>query len=119
MVCICAALLASLPFTSLAVTPKPLASESRKIVPTPNGDPDGPYVGGLDDPTDWENFFWGVAKIGFLGVGMVRLLFPDFETLGGTMKFILAIFGVGFNSFTGLRSFAEAFDLKDIDNDGQ
>ncbi len=119
MVCICTTLLLAIPFTSLAVSPKSFVPEYQKIAPTPNGDPDGAYAGGLDDPTDWENFFWGVAKIGFLGVAVVRLLFPDFETLRGTMRFMLAIFGVGFNSITGLRSFAEAFDLKDIDNDGQ
>jgi hypothetical protein len=117
IVYICATLLISLPFTSLAMSPKPLASESQKIVSTPNGDPDGPYAGGLDDPTDWINFFFGIGWSGFV-FGMIVMIVSA-EEAG-----VLTVFGLSLYTFyfviNGLLSFGEAFDFleKPLERDG-
>jgi hypothetical protein len=107
IVCLCAALLISLPFTSLAMSPKPLALESRKSVSTPNGDPDGPYAGGFDDPTDWINFFFGIGWSGFV-FGMIVIIVTAEEA--GILTIIgLSVYTLYFvlNAFL---SFGEAFD---------
>jgi hypothetical protein len=53
---LCTLFLLGLPFTSVA-------QSSLTIVKNPFNDPDGPYDGGLDDITDWENLIRGIAML--------------------------------------------------------
>jgi len=131
MVCVCVALLISLPFTSLAVTPKPLVPENRIGVPTPdNGDPDGPTEGRLDDPTDWR--YLGRALIYFWTFAIDLVAFSTFlEELNITadeifdanlteieLILMMLFFNGGMLEHFIIGCLVEAFDIWDIDKDG-
>jgi len=107
IVCLCAALLILLPFTSLAISSKTLVPEPGEIVSAPNGDPDGPYAGGFDDPTDWVNFFFGIGWSGFV-FGMIVIIITAEEA--GLLTVIgLSVYTLYF-VVNALLSFGEAFD---------
>ena len=76
-------------------------------------DPDGPYIGGLDDPTDWKALFWGLMGCTFLTFSLKLLLKPEniLQLIGG----ILGSFSTMFNI---LINFCEAFDILEYTMDG-
>lgn len=123
MVCICTSLLLAIPFMSLEVQPKPLLPENRIGVPTPdNGDPDGPFEGGLDDPTDWIYLLSAIGNLLILpgfAYAMYMVIKEVIEGEGSPIGIIwnslilywTMRYGVG-------SSFVEAFDINDIDGDG-
>ena len=122
MVCICAILLLAIPFSSLAVTPKPLVPEIQKITPKPIDDPDGPFAGGLDDPADWINLISSIGNL-FLIPGYLLALsyiISEQQGLQGLPSFIwyclLIYWGVRYGVING---FTDALDLQDPDEDGR
>ena len=123
MVCICTALLMAIPFSSLAAQPSPLVPEQHKIIfPSPNGDPDGPFVGGLDDPTDWINLVAAVGNLMLIPGYLLAISYiisepQGLQSLPSLIWYLLLIYwGLGYGA---LGSFADAFDLRDPDEDGR
>jgi hypothetical protein len=122
LACICTSLLLTIPFTSMAVSPTPLVPEHPKVAPTPNDDPDGPYAGGLDDPTDWINLLSFVGNL-LLIPGYVLVLLDIIserqgpQALPSFIWYLLLIYwGLRYGAFDG---FTDAFDLRDPDEDGR
>lgn len=76
-------------------------------------DPDGPYVGGLDDSTDFSALFWCLAGIVFLAFPLPLLLNPD-----NSLQLIGGILGTITTSYNMIMSFAEAFDMIEYIEDG-
>jgi len=118
MVCICITLLLLLPLTSLAAQPRQLVPKNSPSVPTPdNGDPDGPFVGGLDDITDWTNLVNGIGFLFATGGCLMSLLLVDLEQQND-ISILLNIVLLPLNIRWGFFAFTEAFDMRDVDGDG-
>jgi len=119
LVCLCTALFLGTPLMSLAAQPKPFVLENRKILSTPNGDDDGPYAGGLDDPTDWIYLASFIGNLLIIPSFTMSFLMVTQEkgviSIGFIWNFLILYWTVRFGVF---HSFFEAFDLKDIDEDG-
>ena len=119
MVCLCTALFLGTPFMSLADQPKPFVPAPQKILSVPNGDDDGPYAGGLDDPTDWIYLASFIGNLLILPSFTMSLLMVTQEkgviSIGFIWNSLILYWTVRFGVF---HSFFEAFDLKDIDEDG-
>ena len=118
MVGICTTLLLAIPFTSLAVTPKQLVPEYRKITPTPNDDPDGPYAGGLDDITDWINLLSFIGNLLIIPGFLLTLSYIISEQQGIISLFMNLLFLYWTMRYGVYQGFAEAFDRRDFDEDG-
>ncbi len=120
MVCLCTALFLGTPFTSLAAQPKPFVPEHRQIVSTPNGDDDGPYAGGLDDPTDWIYLISFIGNLLIIPGYLLTLLMVSEEkgliSIGFVWNFMILYWCVRYGVFYG---FVEAFDINDVDEDGR
>ena len=121
MVCLCTALFLGIPFMSLATQPKLFVPETQRILttPIPNGDDDGPYAGGLDDPTDWIYLASFIGNILIIPGYILSLLMVTQESgiisFGFIWNFLILYWGVRYGVFYG---FFEAFDLRDMDEDG-
>ena len=119
MVCLCTALFLGAPLMSLAVQPESFVLENRKILSTPNGDDDGPYAGGLDDPTDWIYLVSFIGNILIIPGYLLSLLMVHQEkgiiSFGFVWNSLILYWCVRYGVFYG---FFEAFDLKDMDEDG-
>ena len=119
MACISIALLVALPLTSLAAPPRPLVPENRRVAPTiPRVDPDGPYVGGLDDPTDWiylASFIGNVFIIPAYLLGLSYIISEQQGLISLIWNVMVLWWCVRYGVING---FFEAFDLRDIDEDG-
>ena len=118
MVSVCIALLLGIPFTSLAVSPRQLVPEYRKIASTPNGDPDGPYAGGLDDITDWINllsFFGNLLVAPGFGLALYYTISQQQGLISLVMNSLFLYWTVRYGV---IDSFTEAFDINDVDEDG-
>jgi hypothetical protein len=121
MVCLCTALFVGTPLMSLAVQPKSFVPETRRILTTPtlNGDDDGPYAGGLDDPTDWIYLASFVGNLLIIPVYILNVLTVTQEqgviSIGFVWNFLILYWAVRYGAFYG---FFEAFDLRDMDEDG-
>ena len=76
-------------------------------------DPNGPYVGGLDDSTDFSALFWGLLGIVFVAFPLPFLLNPD-----NTLQLIGGILGTITASYNMIMNFAEAFDILEYTEDG-
>ncbi len=94
--------------------PKPIAEENTGE-PRPNGDPDGPWEGGLDDPTDFFHLGEGIFCLGTLGKGIVNTDIQDFDNIVVLIGWLCSF---GFFSITAIFDFAEAFDIWEITRDG-
>lgn len=123
IVCLCAALLLALPFTSLAIQPRQLVPRNSPSVPIPDGDPDGPTEGGLDDPSDWNYLVLGFTFV-VLTVGDIDQFINYSEQMEFDDPFMLALWmlingmTISFDSLIAFCCFGEAFDIWDIDEDG-
>lgn len=104
---LCVTLLLAIPFTSLAASPASCVPDCQKISSVPSGDPDGPYAGGLDDPTDWINLFFGIGWSGFV-LGMI-VMFVSLEEAGVLTVVGLSVYILYF-IVNACLSFGEAFD---------
>jgi hypothetical protein len=78
-------------------------------------DPDGPYRGGLDDPTDFAYLFTGLKLAGVLALCFKMGVFRDPQSLLQLIYYLLYVTGV---TYTILMAFGEAFDVIDYDRDG-
>ena len=120
MVCLCTALFLGIPFMSLASQPKPFLPETRTILSAPNGDDDGPYAGGLDDPTDWIYLASFVGNLLIIPGYILNVLTVTQEkgviSIGFVWNFLILYWAVRYGAFYG---FFEAFDLRDMDEDGK
>ncbi|MCJ7572510.1 MAG: hypothetical protein MUO82_11670 [Candidatus Thermoplasmatota archaeon] len=76
-------------------------------------DPDGPYAGGLDDPTDFRALFWGLLGIVFVYFPLSLLLnyTNSLQLIGGILGTITA-------SYNMIMNFGEAFDIIEYTEDG-
>jgi hypothetical protein len=117
MVGICTALLVAIPFTSMAVSPKPLVPEHLKVTFTPNSDPDGPFAGCLDDPSDWANLVNGIGCLFLVGGSLMTLLLVDLDQQKPFSIFLTIAF-IPYNAYLCFYYFTEAFDMRDGDGDG-
>ena len=81
-------------------------------------DSDGPFEGGLDDPFDWLDLFFGIT-IGYSLVKMFKnqWLRKAFAT-GDPYTIILCIIDYGLYTWSTLYYFGDAFDIIDPDEDG-
>jgi hypothetical protein len=78
-------------------------------------DPDGPYRGGLDDPTDFLYLFWGLIETGMLAYCFKEGLLRNPVSL---LMFIHVLLVEALCVYGALIHFGEAFDVIEIDNDG-
>jgi hypothetical protein len=119
IVCLCTALFLGSPLVSLAAQPKPFIPDQQKISLIPNGDDDGPYVGGLDDPTDWIYLASFIGNLLIIPGYTLTLLTVTQEkgviSVGFVWNFLILYWCIRFGVFYG---FFEAFDLRDMDEDG-
>ena len=98
--------------------------EIKEINPSPKlclwgDDPDGPFEGGLDDPTDWKDLFIAIFN-GFI-VGTYISDIPEIIDLILSLKLLsvsiyIITFGL-YSSYT-LIELGDAFDIIDPDEDG-
>ncbi len=86
---------------------------SRSLNTKSNEDPDGPYVGGLDDPTDYTNLFWGLLGFVWISFGLNTLL--NAENL---KQIIGGLLGTITPSFNLIMQLGEAFDVIEYIEDG-
>lgn len=118
-VCLCTILLLTLSFTSLASKPKSLVPANHKIAFPPNGDPDGPYDGGLDDITDWENLVRGIAMVLLFTANTIGTDFTDIGASGNYRELVSYIFWGVILLVSAAMYLGEAFDrYEDRFNDG-
>jgi hypothetical protein len=118
MVCICTTLFLGIPFTSLAITPQQLVPNYQKIAHTPNNDPDGPYAGGLDDITDWINLLSFIGNLLIVPGFLLALSYTISEQQGLISLVMNSLFLYWTVRYGVVDSFAEAFDINDVDEDG-
>ncbi len=81
-------------------------------------DSDGPFEGGLDDPFDWLDLFFGIT-MGFSLVKMFKnhLLIKAFLT-GNIYIIVTQMISYGLYTWSTLYYLGDAFDIIDPDNDG-
>ena len=89
------------------------------IAPLPDGDPDGPTEGGLDDPSDW-NYAGYVAFLLGIDMIMIQAMWEDYKEGGTTLWGIIKATGALsiYTAFVSYICLLEAFDVKDLDRDG-
>lgn len=81
-------------------------------------DPDGPFEGGLDDPYDWMNLYFGIIYGLLLAICIKnQALKEEFQT-GNIFKTINWIIKYGLYTLNTLIGFGEAFDIINPDDDG-
>jgi hypothetical protein len=77
-------------------------------------DSDGPYIGGLDDKSDFSALFWGIlGLLVFLPLSLKLVFNPQ-----NILQFIGGILGSFAGSYNALMNFGEAFDLIEYVEDG-
>jgi hypothetical protein len=118
MVCICTTLLLATPFTSMAASPNPHLPEHSKITPTPNGDPDGPLAGGLDDISDWGYLLTFIGSVLYIPGNLIALSYTISQQQG-LLNLIRNLVFLYFSIYGIVAGLTEAFDIKDLDDDGR
>ena len=90
-------------------------------VPLPDDDPDGPWEGGLDDSMDWAYLSMGCLITGVMGIdsftalGLSNYIEDEWDLV--TWMLITGI-SLSVDFVLAWMCFAEAFDIREIDNDG-
>ena len=81
-------------------------------------DSDGPFEGGLDDPFDWLDLFFGIT-IGYSLVKMFKnhLLIKAFLT-SNIYIIVTQMISYGLYTWSTLYYLGDTFDIIDPDNDG-
>jgi len=90
--------------------------------PTPkpcwnSDDPDGPYEGGLDDPSDWINLFLSLVNTIILGKFLNKYKPRDFLR-EDSLTVSLYILNCSTLTLNGLLYLADAFDIFDYEENG-
>jgi len=107
LVSFCVVILLTIPFLTIA---------EPEIAPVDGpDDPDGPYEGGLDDPTDWWNLGNGVILLGYMGIEVVTTDIIDMNSMVELIKWVLLFFGL--LGLPTIGYFTEAFDIWDLNRD--
>ena len=117
------AIMMLVPITTAARTTGTNLLEASKtddsIAPLPDGDPDGPTEGGLDDPTDW--WYAGlVVVISGAEIASIVVMWEDYKAGEATLWELITVFvDMSFGSTIFSYIFIlEAFDVEDLDRDG-
>jgi hypothetical protein len=81
-------------------------------------DPDGPFEGGLDDPYDWMNLYFGIIYGSLLAILVKQQAFKEAFATGNIFKITSCIIKYGLYTVNTLIGFGEAFDIINPDDDG-
>ena len=99
--------------TILLMAPLTTSTKSNSIMckyHNVGNDPDGPWKGGLDDPTDWASLTRGIGWLFFLTAYVIENDIRNFEN---PLQLIPWLFWCGYMLLPALINFAEAFDIWD------
>ena len=84
-----------------------------------NGDdPDGPFEGGLDDPYDWMNLYFGIIYGLILAIFIKNQALKEAFITGNIFTIIIWIIKYGLYTLNTLIRFGDAFDIINPDDDG-
>lgn len=86
---------------------------------TLNGDdPDGPFEGGLDDPQDWLDLYFGIVYGVMLALFIKHHALKGAFSTGNIFTIVIWIIDYGLYTYNTLTDFGDAFDIIDPDEDG-
>ena len=86
---------------------------------TLNGDdPDGPFEGGLDDPQDWLDLYFGIVYGFMLALFIKHHALKEAFATGNIYTIIIWIIDYGLYTYYSLTHLGDAFDIIDPDEDG-
>ena len=84
----------------------------------PNGDPDGPFAGGLDDISDWGNLLSFIGNLLLIPGGLITLSY-SISVQKGLINYLWNLLMLYFFVYGVFAGLTDAFDLRDPDYDGR